>query len=211
MIDPFYGRRADANVTGQLIENQARRQDWLELVLALQEASETKGGPLEGWVFHGTDGRAADVIAEHGLAASTSVVSLQPDEWQETPGVHFASANVAAFFAEDRIESLASPGIELALFGVPLATLDQLGTLAPDGQMLDCPIYSRIKMQETTALVLWENSPKDWTTFLNIFESVIVLEDVPAKHLVQFRHADDLSQFLEKMTTPLLSPKSFKP
>ena len=192
----FYGKKADPLVTGQLISDLQRRRDWINLVQSLQVASETQGGPLEGWVFHGTDDIAGKSIALEGLHKSAAITSDNGCDWQEAQGVHFATANVAAFFAEDRIESLSSPEIGLVIWGAPLQALSELGALVADGQMLDCPIYSRIKADQQEAHMLWDASPRDWQACLRIFETIVVLGDVPAERLVAFRHMRDVALFL---------------
>lgn len=195
----YTGKLANPDVVGQLIEDVARRHAWIELVHALQLASETIGGPLEGWVFHGTDGLAAQAIEVEGLRRSYAIISTHSDEWDESQGVHFGSANVAAFFAEDRIESLEDAEIELVIFGAPLSAIQNIGTLAPDAQMLDCPLYSRLKVSTENIDSQWMNSTKGWQAGLQLLETVVVLNDVAPRILTSFRCVDDVDAYIKVM------------
>jgi hypothetical protein len=190
---------ADKEVTGKLILDTESREDWLSLVRGLQLASETIDGPLSGWMFHGTDGYAAEEINMFGLLKSYAVVSTEKDEWFTAEGVHFGTANVAAFFAEDRIESTENDKLALSIFGVHLDTIAIFGTLCPDGQMIDCPLFSRLSSTESEREILknWDESDKTWKNSLEIFETVIVLGDVSANVLVEFRKLKDLTDYLE--------------
>lgn len=188
---------ADAAVTGQLIRDPARRQTWLELVRALQEASEQPGGPLTGWVFHGTAAAAADSIALEGMDTTDAIASTRPGVWSNTEGCHFGSANVAAFFAEDLIESTENPDLELAILGVPLERLKACGEFAADGQMIDCPLYSRLRTSESEVYAALEGPHLSWDACWDLLETVLVLGPVPADLFVHFRSTEDLQRHLQ--------------
>lgn len=204
----FLGKLASKEVTGQLIKDLNRRQQWYDLVVALQLASETAGGPLEGWVFHGTDEVAAPGIDNTGLVRAVAYIPMANNEWIETEGVHFGTANVAAFFAEDRIESREDPDLELVIYGAPLAELKKCGPLAVDGQMLDVPLYSRVKTPEADVFHVWRQSSQDWQACLRIFETVVVLADIPRKLLTAFKSVDDVHNVCEYgAMTPATTPR----
>lgn len=193
----FFGKVADPKVTGQLIDDSERRGQWLALVRALQLASETLGGPLEGWLFHGSSGDAIASIESWGLVKTYASVMNNAGKWIETEGVHFGSANVAAFFAEDRIESLGDPSVELAIFGAPLNSLRSLGTLATDANMVDIPLYSRLRTPEDAVNSTLILGLRRWEDCLQHLETVVVLGDVPIEHLHCFRTAEDVQDFVE--------------
>lgn len=191
----------DPLITGQLIMDPLRRQNWLQLVQALQDASEA-GGPLSGWLFHGTDGDAADVIAIEGLNPTMATIVHSDNSWEETRGVHFGTANVAAFFAEDRIESLDDRNIALSIFGAPINLLAACGEFAADSNMVECPLHSRIQIREEDVYETWDSSSRDWKASLNILETLIVLGSVPSNYLVEFRRECDLNNFLNRNKIP---------
>lgn len=200
--DHFFGRAAAREVTGQLITDPQRRERWFQLVHALQIASETKGGALEGWVFHGTDGIAAAGILEEGLLPSYALVQAKDGRWIESEGVHFGSANIAAFYAEDRIESLEDPDIDLVIFGIARDQLAQYGQLAVDGQTIDCPIDSRLRMGGKNLFELWEASNQDAEACMEIFETTLVLGQIPASSLCVFRSVSDVQKLTGQAHSP---------
>lgn len=202
----FKGKLATKEITGQLIQDSARRQEWFELVIALQVASEMAGGPLKGWVFHGTDGEASLGIEEEGILESIAYVPTTNGEWEESKGVHFGTANVAAFFAEDRIESKEDPDIDMIIYGASLAALKNCGDLAVDGQMLDQPLSSRTRVSEKEVFTTWEASAKDWKASLDVLETVVVLGVIPRELLTGFRSARDVHAFCERVDNVVTNP-----
>lgn len=190
---------ANPTVTGRLIPDARYRADWLALVQALQLASETPGGPLEGWVFHGTDSSRADEIASVGMESTTAHVPTDDGDWDEQQGCHFGSANLAAFYAEDYLESDSS--LDLAIFAAPLDLLAQHGELTGDAMMVLYPVPGRMRLDTEQAIEqAWEASAKDWQASLRILETVIVLGDIPRTSLVQLRHLDDLHTLLDDLS-----------
>lgn len=190
------------NPIGSLIDDISRRQDWRDLVQAVH-AARAAGGPLERWVFHGTDGVAARSVEDWGLRSSRALASTSYAEWEETEGVHFGTPRVAAFFAEDRIESLEDPGIELVLFAAPLDSLAVFGEFAADGQMVDVPLCSRLCRTEAQVDQDWSGSAQDWQACLRVLGTVIVLGDVPAAVLTPMRSKADLALLLETLSRPV--------
>lgn len=200
-------KRASELVTGKLIGDAQRRGEWLTLVRALQEESQVEGGRLSGWVFHGTDEFAAEHIRQEGIKRSFAIVSDAKNNWTQTTASHFGTPNLAAFFAEDRIESLEDDSIELSIFGARLADLEEFGEFAVDGQMLDCPVPSRLSLDENDISSEWETSKKDWRACFDIFETVVVLADIPAQTLIEFKNINDLYAFLEHQRNSIASKK----
>lgn len=186
----------DMSVVGKLIACDQRRAQWVALVEQLRIASAI-GGPLEGWVFHGTYKMAGEVIKADGLSETSAIVPLPGGDWTETTGVHFGTPSVAAFFAEDRIESFDDPDLELMIFGAPLERLTQWGELAADGAMIDVPLYSRLhrSMDCVDAWIhasLAQDTPVSWRQCLDYLETVVVLGAIPAFELTCFESAEDV-------------------
>ena len=197
-LGSLYMKLADDNVTGQLIVDDVYRKEWIALVRALQEASEIEGGPLEGWVFHGTDESAAALIAVEGLCPSAAILH-DGDGWIDDEAVHFGSANVAAFFAEDLIESTENPRLRLVLLGARLEDIARCGSLGTDGQMIDCPLYSRLRKSESeVARKLEEGMPISWQECFDVLETVTVQGIVPPQYLHTFRSVKDLDVLIER-------------
>lgn len=190
---------------GDLIEDPQRRADWQALVRALRHESEDPAGRLQGWVFHGTGGsKSLSQIRKHGLKPFSAMVSPSPGVWNNfAQGVHFGSASIAAYFAEDKIEALETQDVELAIFGVKLDRLGLYGDFAADGQMVDVPIPTRTKAGDAT-LDLWEKSAQDWQSSLSILESVVVLNTfpIPPDLLVEFSSVQDVENLLSRKKLP---------
>ena len=189
-------RLADEDVTGQLISDPEYRSGWLELVRELQKAS-MPGGAMYGWAFHGTDDASAESIIRTGLKPSFSITLNEAGEWEEDVGVHFGTANVAAFFAEDRIESLDDSGIKLSLIGARLADLEHCGRLEADGQMIDCPIYTRLQRSELEVNEALTQPAMSWNTCFELLETFVVRGAVPPDKLVEFKSVEDVRRYLE--------------
>lgn len=180
---------------GELIEDGPARESWCSFVQALEEATQ-EGRALEGWVFHGTGGKALSNIRRHGLKRFPAMVSTVPGTWDnDARGVHFGSPAIAAFFAEDKIESTGRQDVEMSIFGVHLRRLALCGDLAADGQMVDCPIPTRLAVGDN-AHDHWDQSARDWRASLSILGSVVVLGAVPADFLVEIKNREDLDQLI---------------
>jgi hypothetical protein len=189
---------------GGLIEDRQRRADWQALVRALRYESEDPAGRLQGWVFHGTGGKSLTKIRKQGLKPFSAMVSTQPGVWDNfAEGVHFGTAAVAAYFAEDKIEALETQDIELAIFGIKLDRLELFGDFAADGQMVDVPLPTRTKAGDAS-LDMWDRSDKDWKASLSILESIVVLNPfpIPSDQLIEFSSVQDIENLLSKKSLP---------
>ena len=191
----------DFRQIGRLIDDPHRRRSWQKFVEALHEAA-TPGGPLEGWLFHGAAAATAERILCEGMKTTHAVVAhpSKPDRWLDRKGVHWGVPAVAAFYAEDRIESTGDPDLDLAIVGVRLSDLEDLGRLAVDGQTLDCPLASRIGRSETEIYALWDASAKDWRACLDLYGTVVALTPVPARHLRMLKSTEDVLAMIEDVT-----------
>lgn len=182
---------------GRLIAAPVYRREWRDFVLGLHEAA-LPGGPLDGWVFHGAAAATCGKIAREGMRATHAVVNSErsPDRWREVKGCHFGKPAVAAFFAEDRIESTDDPDLRLGILAVRLEDLSDLGRIAADGQMLDCPLTSRLGRSEEEIYALWDASAKGWRDCLDIYGAVVVLSGVPADRMTVLTCRADVAQLV---------------
>ena len=201
---------ANRNVVGQLIKDPFKRQQWFELVIALQNASEKVDGPLNGWVFHGTDRESASFIDHIGLMTTHCCVSGPGDQWIEKQGVHFGSANVAAFFAEDLIESKENSSLDLVIYGASLDHLKICGEFAADGYMYDVPLESRIRATQEEIDKFCGESNYGWDACLRTLETVVVLGPVPRNILVPFRSANDVITYCNNLEIQQSKPKRLR-
>jgi len=192
------------DVIGQLVEPADARRRWRELVFALHEAA-APGGPLEDWAFHGTTSDAARWIERDGVAATHAVVDEDGCSYR-TEATHWATPKVAAFYAEDRIESFQDPRVELAIVAASMETLEEHGRFAADANSVDGPIVSRMALTEHEAYDRWEHSPKGWRDCLAAFESFLVLGPVGPEAVRVIRGLDDLNALIaETALAPALA------
>jgi len=100
MADDIKHAPPGAEWVGRQIGAEDARRAWLRLVLAVHDASRP-GGPLDGWVFHGTSKADALAMAEDGMDAR-GVMMRTPgtDETWWTEGTYWATAWIAAFTGE---------------------------------------------------------------------------------------------------------------
>lgn len=177
---------------------EALRADWIALIDGL-DAAQKKGGPLDGWVFHGTVFPRAESIDVEGLQLTSAYV-IENGCAIPSQGVHFGTPKVAAFFAEDLIAAGYPPDVGLVIYGAPLAYLERHGDLLADAYMVEIPLTCRLNVaSEAHALRLWESSDQDWKACLNILGTVIVDAPIPAVLLKKFESPADLAAIL---TTP---------
>ena len=191
----------DARI-GELIGDPARRALWRETVAALHEAAQP-GGPLEGWLFHGTCEEHARAIAEEGVTTTYAVARMDyetgDDDWAETEGTHWGIPKVAAFYAEDLIESKDDPSLDLAIVAVRIDDLMECGDFCADGQTVDCPLYTRLGRTEAETDALWNASLKDTEACLAVHGTLLVLGPVPAGDVRILRSAADVEELAREM------------
>jgi hypothetical protein len=189
---------------GALIGDAARRSSWRDVVAALARESRT-GGPLEGWLFHGTSGAEAESIAAEGLR-TTDVLLRDEDGQYWTDGTHWATAWIAAFYAEDRIESTGDPDLPLALVAARLSDIGAEGVLAQDEQSLDAPIVSRLGETLEGVAATYERALADgqepWRASLAATGSLVCLSPVGPERLAVIRGLSDVARLLESAAAP---------
>jgi hypothetical protein len=187
----------DDHRIGSLIEDPARKSDWRAFVAALHEAW-SPGGPLEGWLFHGTSEDRARSIAEDGVTTTESLFredgATGHDDWHWTDGTHWGIPKVAAFYAEDRIESTEDPDLELAIVAARVADLEECGTFSADGQTIDCPLHTRLGRPEAETETLWDASAQDWKACLSVLGTLLVLGPVGPDEVRILRCAADVEE-----------------
>lgn len=186
---------------GDLIANKTKQKAWQDFVGALIDAA-APGGPLEGWAFHGTDGLAAFTISDEGLRETNCIVPTGPNDWIESEGVHWGSPAVAAFFAEDRIESTQDPDLDLVIFAARLDDIHRLGPVVADGAMIDVPLYSRLALPRSEVdahIHRWLDmpSPITWMDSWEVLETLIVQAPVPTQLLFKLESEDDVRSLIE--------------
>lgn len=197
--------RTDDAWIGTLIADPARREAWRGLVAALHEAA-GPGGPLEGWLFHGTSANRARKILREGVR--TTEASARIDgmtghaDWFWTEGTHWGHPKVAAFYAEDRIESTGRPDLDLAIVAVPVAELEACGPFSADGQSIDCPLYTRLGRPQAETDALWAASRQDSRASLDVLGSLLVLGPVGPGELRLLRTATDVEELAREVSGP---------
>ncbi len=170
---------------GALMTDPARRADWRAFVAALHEAA-APGGPLEGWLFHGTTADVASMVQWEGVTTTEALAQSPDGGWTWTEGTHWGNPKVAAFYAEDRIETFDDPDLDLAILAVRVGDLETCGDFSVDGQTIDCPVYTRLGRPDHETDRMWDASAKDWNACLSVFGTLLVLGPVPpgASHLL---------------------------
>lgn len=187
---------------GENLRDPLRRAAWQELVERLHEFSQ-EGGPLHGYAFHGTDIEAARWIAEEGVQAGACHAQVVSDgPWLATEGTHWATARVAAFYAEDRIEATENPELGIAIVAARIDDIAECGALAVDGQTLDMPVDTRLRLGEDGVWPAWEASVQDWRACWEIMETLLVLGSVPAEKVSVIADLEDVERLLAKVSSP---------
>lgn len=187
---------------GENLRDPKRRAAWQELVERLHELSQ-EGGPLHGYAFHGTDLESARWIEDEGVQTGACHAQVERDgPWIVTEGSHWATARVAAFYAEDRIEATEDPDLEIAIIAARIEDIAECGVLAVDGQTLDMPVDSRLRLDEDAIRPAWESSAQDWRACWEIMETLLVLGSVPADKVHVLRSLDDVA----RLEAPAPSP-----
>jgi len=192
---------ADDGRIGELIGDEGRRRDWRAFVAALHEVA-SPGGPLEGWLFHGTCAGCAGLIADEGVTTTDCLVPDADGAWTWDQGTHWGTPKVAAFYAEDRIESRDDPGLELAIVAARVSDLVPCGPFATDGQTIDCPLYTRLERPAVGTDACWEASDKGWEACLDAFGTVVVLGPVGPWDLEVLRCAGDVEALVAAASLP---------
>lgn len=181
---------------GALIEDPVRKADWRSFVAALHEAA-APGGPLDGWLFHGTTADVASLVQYEGVTTTEALCQTRGGNWKWTEGTHWGIPKVAAFYAEDRIESFDDPDLDLAILAVRTADLEECGRFSADGQTVDCPVYTRLGRPDAETDRMWDASAKDWKACLEAFGTLLVLGAVPPGLSHTLTSADDVAQLAE--------------
>jgi len=191
---------------GTLIADPVRQADWRAFVAALHEAARA-GGPLEGWLFHGTSASRARKIAREGVITSESLARADGmtghEDWFWTAGTHWGHPKVAAFYAEDLIESSGRSKLDLAIVAVPLSELEASGPFSADGQSIDCPLYTRLGRTQAETDALWDSSKQDSQASLAVLGSLLVLGPVGPEALRVLRSAADVEDLVREASAPV--------
>lgn len=188
-----------ADRIGELIGDPQRRAAWRSLVAGLVEAS-LPGGPLDGHLFHGTASDAAGEMSYQGMDTTFAIAGRDACEtYEETEGTHWGTPKVAAFYAEDRIESRDDPDLELAIVVARRADLEASGEFAVDAQTLDCPLYTRLDRPQEATDAAWEGSSRDWRACLDAYGTLLVLGPVEADRLRVLRTVEELHEYVAEI------------
>lgn len=190
---------------GDLIEPLSRRESWIRFITELDLACQP-GGPLHGWVFHGTDANSAASILSEGLIPTHAITPTPAgkwDDWEESEGNHFGTPLVASFFAEDLIESFDDPSLDLTLLAIKIEDLAQHGALCADGAMIDVPLFSRLKNSESDVIDkinAWSTrvTYPDWHECFETLETVICKGHVPGRALISLSNCADLDELIQR-------------
>lgn len=182
------------------------RADWVALVRGLHDASRP-GGALDSWLFHGTTGVRADSIAVDGL--STTDVDMVDDDghrW-ESDGTYWATAALAARYAEDRAESAEDDALPLALVAVPRDALEAEGEMAPDIRSVEWPLVSWTGQDSDAVQAAWEATGRTADDCLALTGAIVCLSPVGPERLVILRTAADLEALLAAAMTARSAPE----
>lgn len=184
----------DDSRIGTLITNADRKAEWRDFVLALHEAA-APGGALEGWLFHGTSSARAKKIARQGVTTTAALAQdAEGGEWTWTDGTHWGHPKVAAFYAEDLIESTGRTSLQLAIVACRIDDLGACGPFATDGQTIDCPLYTRLGRKGVETDALWDASDKGWRACLDVLGTLLVLGPVGPDEIRILRSSADLER-----------------
>ncbi len=184
---------------GMNIADPDARGSWRAFVAALDHAARP-GGPLEGYLFHGTDADVAALVAYEGVTTTFAIAGQDGcAAFHETEGTHWGTPKVAAFYAEDLIERHDDPGLELAILAVRVADLEGCGRFATDGQTIDCPLHTRLDRDPAATDAAWDASAKDWRACLDVLGTLLVLGPVPSGDVRALHGLSDLDLFLSEL------------
>ena len=111
--------------------------EWRRMVHDLVDAS-APGGPLEGWLFHGTCSSKGGSIMDDGMEP-TGVMRRDVDGLYYTQGSFWGTALTAAWYAEDTLLNRADESEWPVILAAHASSLDEEGELAPDEATLDFP------------------------------------------------------------------------
>lgn len=182
--------------------SDALRPDWVALVRALHEASRP-GGPLDGWLFHGTTEAMAASIAEDGMR-TTSVEMHDPDtdQWWEASGTYWATAVIAALYAEDRAHGIEDSTLPLAIVAVRREDLELEGELAADLGSIEWPLASWTGRDDDAVRDEWQASGRTADDCLGLVGTLVCLGPVGPDPLVVLRRAADMDRLLAISAQP---------
>jgi len=111
--------------------------DWRLMVHDLAEATKP-GGPMEGWLFHGTSSSRGQAIMEDGMEP-TEVLRRDEDGQYLSQGSFWGTALTAAWYAEDTLLNRADGTEWPVIVAVHPSSLDDEGELVADEATLDFP------------------------------------------------------------------------
>lgn len=113
------------------------RDGWRSLVARL-DALARVGGPLEGWVFHGTTAEKSFRIEESGMLPTEAMVRSGDDMWFDE-GSFWGRPLVAAGYAEDVERMNLELDEPLAIVATRISDLEEMCDLGVDEATLDFP------------------------------------------------------------------------
>lgn len=131
---------------GNLMGDPGRRAEWRQMVRRLEDLSDTT---LAGHLFHGTTLARYRRMTKVGFEATdVPLGTREGDAFASGPaeGTYWAKPLVAAYYAEDRIESTGNDREELVVLAVPIDVLKNHGELVQDEMSLEYPIETRLGM-----------------------------------------------------------------
>lgn len=163
---------------------------------------------MDGWVFHGTSAARAERILSEGMRTTFAIANDRgAGQWRECAATHWGTPAVAAFYAEDLIESLEDPHLELALIAARLDDLRSLGPMAADGQTLDCPLLSRLERPEHEILSAWDASDMGWEACRELYGTFVLLSPVPGGLMQRLGSPGDVEELADAyVAAPGIAP-----
>jgi hypothetical protein len=184
---------------GESMTDPGRRECWVSLV---DEMVRLHRGPLSGYAFHGTTAAVADLVEELGVT-TTRVWAFDEDVRTAMEGTYWATPAIAAFYAEDRIESEDDPDLDLAFIVVSLDDLATQGDFMQDEGSLESPIVTRLGRSHEDILAAYEAlSGKEcdpWKASLETTGSFVCLGEVEPSIVHVVRNANDLTTMLANL------------
>lgn len=178
--------------------SKAEREHWREFVALLCEMSEP-GGPLDGWLFHGTTSQRADGIMASGMEP-TEVMLRIGGSFDYVGGSYWGRPLIAAGYAEDpeRFEGhIENP---ISIVAIRLNDLSAECALAVDEPTLDFPVERLIGMTPEELEKKWapRDPSADWLDSLEVLGSVAALHDdaLSSERMLMFRRMNDIESFI---------------
>lgn len=155
------------------------------------------GGPLNGWVFHGTSGPNIDRIRYEGLRTTDLHLRDADGDWIAS-GTHWATPWLASWYAEDCILSAGDAALPLGFVAARITDLAREGDLVPDFASVDFPIVERLGLSRDQLQDVWEKSAGDWSASFRILQAFGCTAPVGPDMLRVITNMDELGLLLSE-------------